>query len=162
MNYHIREIEDKDNLEVERVIRSCLIEFHGDHEGTAWCDPYLNRFYQLYHQEGSCYWVIEDAKGHIVGGAGIGPLKEIDGLCELQKMYCLPEIRGTGLSHQLMETALNFASQYYQRCYIETLENMIAAQKFYEKYGFQRIDQPLLKTSHGACDVRYVKQFKKQ
>ena len=55
-------------------------------------------------------------------------------------MYCLPEARGTGISHKLMDLALEYAKKYYSRCYLETLENMIAAQKFYEKYGFKWIN----------------------
>ena len=40
----IREIQKKDNLEIEKIIRSCLREFGADHEGTAWSDPDLGRF----------------------------------------------------------------------------------------------------------------------
>ena len=36
MSYTIRTIEKRDNLAVEAVIRTCLIEFGADHEGTAW------------------------------------------------------------------------------------------------------------------------------
>ena len=32
---------------------------------------------------------------------------------------------------------------------------MVAAQKFYEKCGFERINEPLVETEHFACDVRY-------
>ncbi|MGN1183094.1 MAG: GNAT family N-acetyltransferase [Faecalibacillus sp.] len=159
MNDCIRKIEDKDNQAVEDIIRSCLIEFHADHEGTAWTDPDLGRFSQLYNKEGYQYWVIENKDGKIVGGAGIAPLEGIESVCELQKMYCLPCIRGTGLACQLMDQALQYAKQYYQQCYIETLDNMIAAKKFYEKYGFRRIDEPLVKTSHYACNIRYIKDL---
>ena len=74
-------------------------------------------------------------------------------------MYCLPEARGTGISHKLMDKALKYARQYYDRCYLETLSNMVAAQKFYEKYEFIKIDKPIVKTEHFACDVRYIKIF---
>jgi len=37
---------------------------------------------------------------------------------------------------------------------------MVAAQKFYEKYGFERIYKFLVKTEHFACDVRYIKELK--
>ena len=106
------------------------------------------------------YWVAIDENNKIVGGVGIGKLEEIEDVCELQKMYCLPEIRGTGISHKLMNIALEYAKKYYSRCYLETLENMIAAQKFYEKFGFIRIYEPLVKTEHFACDVRYIKELK--
>lgn len=74
-------------------------------------------------------------------------------------MYCLPEARGCGVAHRLMKIALKYAKLYYKRCYLETLDNMIAAQKFYEKYGFERVDKPLLETPHFCCDVRYIKEL---
>ena len=159
MNYTIREIQQKDNKQVETVIRTCLIEFGANHEGTAWADPDLCRFSEIYNTEGNKYWIIEDENGTILGGVGIGNLEGTDKICELQKMYCLPQIRGTGLSHKLMDIALNYAKQYYKKCYLETLPNMIGAQKFYEKYGFTRIYEPVIKTEHFACDVLYIKDL---
>ena len=102
MTYTIRLIEPKDNAAVEGVIRSCLIEFGANHEGTAWADPDLGRFSEIYSTPGNRYWVAEDETGKIVGGTGIGRLT--DAVCELQKMYCLPQARGTGLGGQLMAT----------------------------------------------------------
>ena len=160
MEYKIREIEEKDNKEVENIIRTCLIEFGANHDGTAWTDPNLGRFSEIYNSDGNKYWVAENEEGKVVGGVGIGKLDGIEDVCELQKMYCLPEIRGTGVSHRLIETALEYAKKYYSRCYLETLENMVAAQKFYEKYGFERIFEPIVKTEHFACDVRYIKNLK--
>lgn len=157
MTYTIREIEERDNKEIERVIRACLIEFGADHEGTAWTDQNLGRFSEIYHSDGDQYWVAENEQGKIVGGVGIGRLDGAAGVCELQKMYCLPEARGIGVSHRLMDIALSYARQYYSGCYLETLENMVAAQRFYEKYGFKRLSEPLVPTGHFACDVRYLK-----
>ena len=159
MNTAIREILPEDNAAVERLIRTCLKEFGADHEGTAWADPDLGRFSEVYSTEGNKYWVAVDSGGRIVGGTGIGSLPGLNGICELQKMYCLPEARGTGVSHALMQTALAYAGQYYQGCYLETLENMVAAQKFYRKYGFRRVDKPLLETGHFACEVRLFKDL---
>lgn len=159
MNYKIRKIQKKDDKEVEAVIRACLIEFGADHEGTAWADPDLCRFSEIYNSEGSVYFVAEDESGRIVGGTGIGPLSDAAGVCELQKMYCLPEARGTGLAHELMALALEYAKKYYSRCYLETLENMVAAQRFYEKHGFVRTFEPIAHTEHFACDVRYIREL---
>lgn len=74
-------------------------------------------------------------------------------------MYCFKEARGTGISHKLIEIALEYAKKYYKKCYLETLSNMVAAQKFYEKYGFTRIDKPVIDTGHYACDVLYIKDL---
>lgn len=157
MTYTIRKIEARDDPAVESVIRSCLIEFGANHEGTAWADPNLHRFSQIYNTPGNCYWVGVDENGQVVGGAGIGALE--GSLCELQKMYCLPHARGTGLAHELMKTCLAYAQQYYLQCYIETFPSMIAAQKLYEKYGFRRISQRPFATGHFACDVLYLKDL---
>ena len=157
MNYIIREIEKRDNKAVESVIRSCLIEYGGNHEGTAWQDPDLGRFSEIYNTEGNKYWVAEDENGKIVGGTGIGYLtKEI---CELQKMYLLPEARGTGVAHTLMQMALYYAKRYYKSCYLETLDNMARAQRFYERYGFARVHKPIVITEHFACEVKYLKEL---
>lgn len=159
MEYQIRVIEKRDNKAIEAVIRSCLLEFGANHEGTAWTDPNLGCFSEIYNSKGNCYWVAEDESGTIVGGTGIGDLAGAKGICELQKMYCLPSARGIGLSHRLIETAIAYARQYYKQCYLETLSNMAAAQKFYEKHGFCRIYEAVAETSHFACDVMYIKDL---
>ncbi|MBR1584545.1 MAG: GNAT family N-acetyltransferase [Clostridia bacterium] len=157
MNERIRPIAARDDGAVEALIRYCLKEFGADHAGTAWMDPDLGRFSQVYDLPGRRYWVAEDGQGRIVGGVGIGELPGIDGVCELQKMYCLPQARGTGVAQALLQTALLFAARHYRQCYLETLDNMAAAHRFYEKNGFRRIDQPLGSTGHTACDVKYLK-----
>ena len=145
MDYIIREIRPEDDRAVEQIIRFCLKEYGGDREGTAWCDPDLGRFSQVYSREGHRYWVVADEADRVVGGAGIGALT--DQVCELQKMYCLPPVRGTGMARQLMELCLDYAGRHYRQCYIETLHNMTAANRFYQKHGFRRLDRPLL-SSH--------------
>lgn len=156
--YTIRPIQPGDDRELERIIRSCLIEFGGDHEGTAWADPMLGRLSEVYRSEDGCYWAAVSSDGRPAGGCGIGPSSEA-GLCELQKMYLIPEVRGTGLAQRLLETALAFASQRYERCFLETLESMTAAQRFYERNGFVRISEPPARTEHFACGVRYIREL---
>ena len=153
----IREIEKKDDAEVETLIRTCLLEFGGNREGTAWCDPDLHRFSEIYNKQGYKYWVVESSSGQIVGGAGIGYLTEE--VCELQKMYCLKEARGTGVAHQLLKLCLEYAKAYYKKCYLETLGNMHAANRFYQKNGFRKLERPYLETEHFSCDVWYIKEL---
>ena len=155
----IREIEAKDNSIIEKIIRDCLIEYGGNHEGTAWADPNLGRFSEIYRDELNKYWVAENEEGVVVAGVGIGKLDGVDGICELQKMYCIKEARGTGIAKQLINTALDYAKKYYKKCYLETLDNMIEAQKFYEKNGFERTYEQIVKTDHFACEVKYIKEL---
>ncbi len=156
MEYRVREIEKRDDEKIERIIRDCLIEYGADHEGTAWADPDLCRFSEIYGFDGCRYWVAEDENGEVVGGVGVGALPGAEGVCELQKMYCAPKARGTGAAHRLMKTALEYAKKHYKKCYLETFKNMAAAQRFYEKYGFERIYEPMGTTGHFACDVLYL------
>lgn len=159
MKYNIVEIKPEYNKEIENVIRTCLIEYGANHEGTAWADPNLGNFSEIYNDEYNKYWVALDEEGKVIAGVGIGKLDGADGVCELQKMYCLKSARGTGVAYKLMDIALDYAKKYYDKVYLETLENMTRAQRFYEKYGFKRTYEPVVKTEHFACDVRYIKDI---
>ena len=108
MTYTIRPIEQRDDAVIERIIRACLVEFGGDHAGTAWADPDLGRFSAIYAREGAAYWVAEDGSGAVVGGTGIGPLPDAEGVCELQKMYCVPpDGDGAGLRPETLPAVLS-------------------------------------------------------
>ncbi|MGN0374206.1 MAG: hypothetical protein ACI4EN_01800 [Butyrivibrio sp.] len=80
----IRPIRKEDNLIIASIIRQCLIEYGGDHrEDTAWADPYLERFSEVYTLPNNAYWVAENDDGEVVAGVGIGPLDGVEGICEL-------------------------------------------------------------------------------
>lgn len=154
----IREIEQKDNQQVEQLIRTCLIEFGANKPGCAWEDPFLGQFYQVYQPSNRKYWVVEQ-DGKIAGGCGIGPVEQAEGICELQKMYCYKELRGTGVARQLLDISLEFARKYYKKCYLETFSNMEGANRFYQKNGFVLMEKPLVETEHYACDRWYIKEL---
>ncbi|WP_090582079.1 GNAT family N-acetyltransferase [Paenibacillus sp. OV219] len=154
----IRELQTEDNAAIERIIRECLIEFGGNRAGLAWEDASLGRLAEFYEPEGHAYWVIEQ-DGEVVGGCGIAPFAESSEVCELQKMYLLPHARGTGVAASLLDTALVFARQHYKQCYLETLSNMAAANRFYVKHGFEQLDAPLAGSEHFACDAWYIKSL---
>lgn len=155
----IREIEKKDNEQVEQLIRTCLIEFGANRAGCAWEDPHLGSFYEAYQQENCKYWVVEK-NGKVVGGCGIGPVEQAPEVCELQKMYCYKELRGTGIAEQLLKISIAFARQHYRKCYLETFSNMEAANQFYFKHGFMPLEKPLIESQHYACDRWYIKDIK--
>ena len=160
MTYTVRKIRPEDNGVIERIIRECLIEYGGNRDGTAWTDPDLGRFSEVYSAEGRCYFVAVRDDGRVIGGAGIGEIAGVLHVCELQKMYCIPEARGTGCAQMLLYAALDFAKALYGECYLETLPNMTRAQRFYEKNGFVRTDEILCTGEHFACDVRYIKKLR--
>lgn len=155
----IRPIQFADNTAIETIIRECLIEFGGNREGLAWADESMHDLYHYYNDGGNrAYWVVEE-EGTVLGGCGIAPFDGSDTVCELQKMYLTPGIRGTGIASRLLQTSLEYASQHYQRCYLETLQSMHAANRFYYKHGFVQLDQPLEGSEHFACDAWYIKDL---
>lgn len=156
----IRPIEKKDNGRIASIIRSILDDFGVPKVGTAYADKALNDMYATYNNERSCYYVVED-DGILLGGAGIAQLENYNGpVCELQKMYFLPEARGRGVGSEMMRLCLNKAREFgYQQCYIETMPYMIAAQKLYERSGFVYIDGPIGDTGHYACQTHMLKKL---
>ncbi|WP_151734074.1 GNAT family N-acetyltransferase ['Paenibacillus yunnanensis' Narsing Rao et al. 2020] len=153
----IRPIEIKDNAGIERVIRETLIEFGGNREGLAWADPSMHDLYSYYNEApGRAYWIVE-ADGQVAGGCGIAEFAGAGPVCELQKMYLTADARGTGIAAKLLETALEFARRHYGSCYLETLQSMQAANRFYLKHGFKPLDAPLSGSEHFACDAWYIK-----
>ncbi len=159
MNYTVQNLEEKHNKQLETVIRNCLIEFGANREGFAWSDPFLSHLSTEYNKEGTAYFVAIDENGKVVGGAGIGKIKGFENICELQKMYVEPNARGTGIAHELIKKCLEFAKTHYEKCYIETLKNMVAANKFYQKYGFSYLDKPLISSDHYSCDTWLIKEL---
>lgn len=159
-NIVIREIVASDDVQIAQVIRSVLIAFGVPKVGTAYADVSLDKMTETYQRERSAYFVI-DSKGTIIGGAGIAPLDNYDGnVCELQKMYFLPEARGIGLGSQMMHKCLNFAKEAgFEKCYLETMPYMEDARKLYAKVGFQSLDKPIGDTGHYSCNVWMIKDL---
>ena len=162
----IREIEQKDNESIARVIRAVFHELDAPKVGTAYADPILDTLYEIYQVPRAVYYVVEK-DGKVVGGCGVAPLEMLipvqqdnTNVCELQKMYFAPEIRGTGYAEKIIEKCLEFAkTQNFEICYLETLSFMTAAQKLYKRMGFENIDGPMGNTGHNSCEVWMTKKL---
>lgn len=156
----IRKIEKEDNAQIANVIRAIFHELDAPKVGTAYADPILDTLYEVYQMPRSVYYVVEN-DGKVVGGCGIAPLENGEpAVCELQKMYFAPEIRGTGFAEKIIEKCLEFAkNQDFELCYIETLSFMTTAQKLYKRLGFENIDGPMGNTGHNSCEVWMTKKL---
>ena len=159
-NYSIRKINKEDNPEVAQLIRAVFDEMDIPKVGTAYEDPYLDLMYEEYNKARSVYYVVEN-NGKIVGVAGIAPLvNESETICELQKMYFLPEARGIGIGSEMMEVCLQSGKNFgYEKCYLETMPFMLDAQKLYKKVGFEYICSPMGSTGHTSCPVWMLKNL---
>lgn len=124
----IRKIEPSDNAQIEQIIRACFHEFKIPLEGTAYSDEETPRMYESYQNDNDVYFVIEH-DGEILGGGGIKPLKDFEeDVCEIQKMYFSPKVRGKGYGRLLFENCLSAAKNLgYKQCYLESTPQLKAA-----------------------------------
>ena len=160
MNYNIqiRPIEQKDNIDIAKVIRGALEEFGANKPGTVYFDPTTDALFELFNTPGS-YYYIATIDNKVVGGAGIFPTENLPkGTCELVKLYLHKDARGTGLGKQLLNTAMQWAKENgYTQVYLESMPELSKAVTIYENVGFQRINQPLGNSGHCGCDIWMVK-----
>ncbi|GGA37036.1 GNAT family N-acetyltransferase [Dyella nitratireducens] len=156
-DFTIRPIEPRDSTAVANIIRTVMPEFGADGPGFAIHDPEVGDMYAAYARTRSAYFVVE-RNGIVGGGGGVAPLDggEAD-VCELRKMYFLPEARGIGAGAAMMQRCLDAARRFgFKRCYIETLTGMDAAQSLYRKHGFTQLCEPMGGTGHFGCDRFFV------
>ena len=155
----IRKIVRSDNPHLSKIVRDTLTEFDCNKPGTAFADPETDFLFEQYADNKTAYFVAE-VNHKIVGGSGIGKLKGFDSICELQKMYLIPEARNKGIARKLMDLCIDFAIENkFERIYLESMPQLKDAIKLYVKYGFHRIEKPLSQTGHFTCDVWMIKQL---
>jgi putative acetyltransferase len=154
----IREIQKEDNQQIAAVIREVFISDDFPKTGTAFADIHLDFMFEAYDKPRAAYFVVEN-EGRIVGGAGVSQLENSpENICELQKMYFLQETRGKGIGSKMIHTCLEKATELgYEKCYLETLPEMLAAQSLYKKMGFEYLCAPLGNTGHTTCPVWMIK-----
>jgi putative acetyltransferase len=153
----IRSIVFEDDPAMAAIIRTVMPEFGAVGDGFAINDPEVDWMSRAYSDPRCAYFVVE-REGVVKGGGGVAPLAGGDPkVCELRKMYFLPELRGLGAGNALISLCLDAArSLGFRQCYLETLSGMKAAQKLYERNGFSRIGQPMGNTGHGGCNTFYL------
>ena len=157
----IRKIKPDDNPIIEKIIKSVFIEFGLAKIGTAYEDVETTMMYESYQGEKEVYFVIEE-NGKVFGGGGIKHLKNAESdICELQKMYFAPEIRGKGYGKLMFQTCLDAAKKFgYRQCYLESGLALEAAIHIYENNGFEHLEGPLGNTGHYSCGVWMIKELR--
>lgn len=157
---HIRPITAADNAAIAKIIRDTLTEFGTARPGTVYYDESTDRLSEVFTADGSCYYIAEQ-DGFILGGAGIYPTAGLDDdVCELVKMYLIPQVRRQGLGRKLIEHCIDFASHHgYRQIYLETMPELSLAISLYEKMGFSRLDAPLGSTGHFGCDIWMLRRI---
>jgi len=153
----VRPIRAADDVAVAGIIRTVMPEFGAKGPGFAINDPEVDFMTAAYARPRAAYFVLSDGD-RVLGGGGIAPLENGDGrVCELRKMYFLPEARGRGAGAAILARCLDAARGFrYATCYLETLARMDAAQKLYRRFGFQPLCAPMGDTGHFSCDSYYA------
>ena len=157
----LRPVTRKDDPQVAAIIRRVMPEFGAVGPGSAIGDPEVDHMTAAYPAPRAAYWVLEDRDGRILGGGGFGPLAGADdGICEVRKMYFLPELRGLGLGRMLLGQVLEGAKAAgYHTAYLETLEHMTTARALYRSFGFEPRKGPLGATGHFGCNAWYSRSL---
>ena len=156
-NACIRPIAPADDAAMAAIIRAVMPEFGATGDGFAINDPEVDWMSRAYSAPRHAFFVLE-RDNMVLGGAGIAPLAGgDDDVCELRKMYFLPEARGSGAGAAMMARCLQAARDAgFRQCYLETLTGMDAAMRLYQRSGFRRIDGPMGATGHGGCNTFYL------
>jgi putative acetyltransferase len=154
----LRPIQAMDDPQVKALIEAVMPEFGASGPGFAIHDPEVQAMSQHYVGARARYFVIL-RDNRVVGGAGFAPLDGGDPtVCELRKMYFLPELRGLGMGARMLRHVLEAAAAAgFLTCYLETLESMHGARKLYGRFGFEQLDRPLGATGHFGCDAWYAR-----
>jgi len=156
----IRNAEQADNAALASIIRGVLPEFGAMGEGYAIADPEVDMMFETYQNPRSRFYVLEH-EGIVKGGGGIAPLRGADSsVCELQKFYFLPEVRGLGFGNKILTRCLGDAKRFgFKRCYLETLKGMDTAIALYQRHGFTPLTEPLGNTGHYKCNAWFAKEI---
>ena len=156
----IREIQQEDNSKIEKIIKDVFHEFNLPLTGTTYVDAETTMVFETFNRSKAVYYVIE-IDGEVLGGGGIIQLQDYkEDVCELQKMYFDPKIRGKGLGKLLLEKIIDEAKDLgYRKCYLESASALTKAISMYEKNGFKHLDKPMGNTGHYSCGVYMMKNL---
>jgi len=156
--FTIRPIEPRDDAAVATIIRSVMPEFGAGGDGFAIHDAEVGAMHAAYTRPRCAYFVLE-IDGKVAGGGGVAPLEHGEpDVCELRKMYFLPESRGRGAGRAMITRCLDAAREFgFKSCYLETLTGMDAAQALYRKQGFTSLCAPMGHTGHHGCDRWFIR-----
>ncbi|MBW2975348.1 GNAT family N-acetyltransferase [Candidatus Woesearchaeota archaeon] len=100
--------------------------------------PDLYDINEAYQKKGGNFWIALE-KDEVIGTVGLLNYGKNRGF--LKRMYVDKRYRGKGAAKKLLLELINFAkNNNYKTIFVPTVEEMIAANKFYQKNGFKRIE----------------------
>lgn len=120
--------------------------------------PILRAEEEYYYHNTCNFWYAVDAQGTIIGCIGLKKISDKQG--EVKKFFLTPEYRGLGIAQLLLHTLVKNALKHgFEELFLGTVEQLKAAQRFYEKNGFKSITSNMLPEQFELCplDTRFYK-----
>ena len=133
---------DEFNAQVIDIVTSTQREFNVP--VTLDDQPDLKKIPEIYQQKGGNFWVALDGD-NVIGTIALIDRGEHTGV--LRKMFVRPNYRGKekGISKRLLDTLMDWArEQDIRDIYLGTNTLLPAAPRFYEKNGFQLVENDIL------------------
>lgn len=161
MKYRIVDISSEHDNDICYIIKNVGVEFGATGDGFGPGDDEVLEMSAHYHPEENSKYLILLLDDRVVGGCGLSPFNHSKTICELKKLFLLPEARGRGFGKTIAGKILTFAKNVgYTQCYLDTLSSMTSAISLYEELGFTHLSKPLDGTKHNGCDVWMMKDLK--
>lgn len=157
----IRPIKPHQTGEAKRVMLSVCLEMWPDlfreEQDVFALDPLedIADPFGYYFEQGGTF-LVTMIDGKIIGIGALRSLK--DGVCELRRMWLLPQYQGRGLGRGMAEELLSFArGAGYRKVRLETYDEarQVPAIRLYESLGFDYIPR----YNDGLCTVFMEKRL---
>lgn len=145
----IRQATNADRETVQQIIYSILREYKLSVEPES-TDADLKNIEKNYTEKGDYFGVVE-LDGKIVSTFAVS--KRSENVCELRKMYLLPDYRGKGIGKLMVNFALEEARKKgFKKMELETASALKEAISLYQKVGFvKKSTDPLVP----RCDLAF-------
>lgn len=156
-----RKIQRSDDPFLAQLVRMNLQDNGLDIPGTAYWDGQLDELYEFYSSQPDrrSYFVIVNEQGRAVGGAGLDAFEALDRCAELQKLYVANDYKRHGIGRHLIALVEEEARRLgYETMYLETHSNLKAAQRLYEKEGYESIPRQEF-SMHDTMDLFLIKKL---
>ncbi len=105
-----------------------------------------------------CILLAKDSE-QVIGCVALRPFEV--GICEMKRLYVVPEFRGRGIGRDLAQMVINEACERgYKKMRLDTIESMKEARTLYSSLGFYAIEpyryNPIEYTSYMELDLEAV------
>ena len=94
-------------------------------------------FTRIYFRDAAGIW-LATVENNVVGCVALRPLSAIPHSGEVKRLYVQPQHRGSGIAAALYQALELYARACgYQALYLDTTDEMVAAQRFYSALGYK-------------------------